>query len=531
MFGLRKKKEIKEICSLNKETIKTISSELGIPEEKVPMIAEKLTNDEQFIDAIARKINFGVVRRALVGAMAAGAFVATASPALARMTITDQYIQLDDKKYYLPIAPYSAIVYIDGGKVKAEDWKGKIISEGEAGVDDAKVIQSALDIGGRIVLGKGEFIVNKTLLVKSYTIIEGLGWDETKLKAADGLNDKMIKNYNHGSDYVYRVVIKDLLIDGNKENQSLEIGNNVIDLRIPVDCKIENVKVINAPDSSIVIDSYYAGGLIAKSNMLINCYSYDSADYGFYILGENTTLLHCHIKGGYGFAIKGATGYNKLFGCLAKDCGHHGLYAEATESVDIIGCSFISNSRWGIALNGCSQFRIIGGEILNNNQDTSASYGGIYLYNSVRNKIIGVRVEDTQDTPTQDVGIKEGGSSDNNIIAYCTVRNNKTEQIVIVGANTIIRRNIGYLTENSGVATFSGDGSTTDFLIGDHGLAVTDPSKIVVKVTPISSDAIDASPCIGYVDPNDNAKIRVKFASAPASGTDNVKIIWEAQVV
>jgi len=84
---------------------------------------------------------------------------------------------------------------------------------------------------------------------------------------------------------------------------------------------------------------------------------------------------------------------------------------------------------------------------------------------------------------------------------------------------------------NGGTATFSGDGTTTDFSIGAHGLAIEDPNKIVVKVTPISSDAITASPCVGYVDPVDNTKIRVKFASAPIAGTDNVKIIWEAQVV
>jgi len=85
--------------------------------------------------------------------------------------------------------------------------------------------------------------------------------------------------------------------------------------------------------------------------------------------------------------------------------------------------------------------------------------------------------------------------------------------------------------KNSGTATFSGDGSTDDFEIGAHGLAVTDPEKIVVKVTPISPDAIAASPCVGYVDPADNTKIRVKFASAPASGTDNVKVAWEARVI
>jgi len=108
---------------------------------------------------------------------------------------------------------------------------------------------------------------------------------------------------------------------------------------------------------------------------------------------------------------------------------------------------------------------------------------------------------------------------------------NCTMNVTATTAETIIANNKGYTTENGGIATFSGDGSTTDFLIGDHGLVVTDPTKIVVKVTPISADAIAASPCAGYVDPADHTKIRVKFASPPASGTDNVQIVWEAQVV
>ncbi|RLJ00821.1 MAG: hypothetical protein DRP11_05365, partial [Candidatus Aenigmatarchaeota archaeon] len=43
------------------------------------------------------------------------------------------------------IKPYSAIVYKEGDLVIAEDWKGRKIAEGEAGVDDAEVIQSAIN--------------------------------------------------------------------------------------------------------------------------------------------------------------------------------------------------------------------------------------------------------------------------------------------------------------------------------------------------------------------------------------------------
>lgn len=110
------------------------------------------------------------------------------------------------------------------------------------------------------------------------------------------------------------------------------------------------------------------------------------------------------------------------------------------------------------------------------------------------------------------------------------------EPIYLAGVNHRVRRNEGYLTENSGVATLSGDGTTTDFLIGEHGLSpsIDDPSKVIVKVTPASADAVAASPCVGYLS-DENAdgvyeSIRVKFASAPASGTDNVRIVWMAEV-
>ena len=115
--------------------------------------------------------------------------------------------------------------------------------------------------------------------------------------------------------------------------------------------------------------------------------------------------------------------------------------------------------------------------------------------------------------------------------AFSTNLSPSPPNISVSSTYKVIKNNAGYPTENGGTATFSGDGTTTDFLIGDHGLVVTDPTKIVVKVTPISDDAIAASPCVGYVDPADPTKIRVKFASPPAGGTDNVQIVWEAQVV
>jgi len=92
------------------------------------------------------------------------------------------------------------------------------------------------------------------------------------------------------------------------------------------------------------------------------------------------------------------------------------------------------------------------------------------------------------------------------------------------------------LKRNSGTATFNGDGTTTDFLIGAHGLAEnpSDRARIHVKVTPVSGDAVDASPCVAYASDEDAdgafESIRVKFINAPISGTNNVVVRWKAEL-
>jgi hypothetical protein len=89
------------------------------------------------------------------------------------------------------------------------------------------------------------------------------------------------------------------------------------------------------------------------------------------------------------------------------------------------------------------------------------------------------------------------------------------------GTNTVIKRNIGYVTENSGTATFSGDGSTTTFTIA-HGLAGTPKSW---RVEAGSADAKGDK----YVTAG-ATNLTVTFATAPPSGTNNVVLVWQAEI-
>jgi len=137
------------------------------------------------------------------------------------------------------------------------------------------------------------------------------------------------------------------------------------------------------------------------------------------------------------------------------------------------------------------------------------------------------------------VYVGDNTEMDELVIEDCDLRDNTDEAIhwYATVATKIIRRNRGFVTENSGVAVFSGDGSTTEFTVGaGHGLSVSpsDPSRLLIVCTPVSPDAMAASPLVCYPEDADAdgkyETIKVKFASAPASGTNNVKVRWEAKL-
>jgi hypothetical protein len=87
--------------------------------------------------------------------------------------------------------------------------------------------------------------------------------------------------------------------------------------------------------------------------------------------------------------------------------------------------------------------------------------------------------------------------------------------------NAFIRYNWGYVTENSGTATFSGNGTQTQFTI-PHGLAGTPK---VANVTPASNDAKG-----NFYVTADSTNVYVNYATAPPAGTNNVVLYWSASM-
>lgn len=88
---------------------------------------------------------------------------------------------------------------------------------------------------------------------------------------------------------------------------------------------------------------------------------------------------------------------------------------------------------------------------------------------------------------------------------------------VSISGTSNLPKTVSISEENSGTETQSGDGATTTFTI-PHGLAST-PNLGDVDVTAASADAAGDF----YISNTTSTDIEITYASAPTSGTDNLK--------
>ena len=444
-------------------------------------------------------------------------------------------------EYRRSLGGFSAIVCKDGSTVWAEDASGKTIASGEAGVDDASVIQSAVNIiadagGGQILLKSGLYILTDSIKLTTPIIFSGEGLG-TILKMADGVGEIPVISIESNN-----VVIRDLLIDGNRVNRPeptsvpSPASGILAHWKNPAveDVRIVNVYVKNAPYDGININGWRV--------------------MHFYCIVENC--------GDDGFNSQGG-GYHTYIGCVARNMIHDGFHLSNGEKGIVIGCEaydnggsgletlherilivssrFVGNHAHGISIYGdyaiivanecynCGMPGVSTGHgiiikgnnaLVANNFVADCTGGGIRIEGD-EVRVIGNTVRYFNTDMEQDYAIGITADASNTLIKDNDVTNGGMDIISDEGTNTIIQNNIGYATENSGTATFSGDGTTTQFSIA-HGL-VKAPSKVLV--TPMTADAAS-----DFYVTADDTNIYINYKSAPPSGTDNLKFSWYAEV-
>jgi|GEM_PF-3571698 len=272
-------------------------------------------------------------------------------------------------------------------------------------------------------------------------------------------------------------------------------------------------------------------------------------------------------------------GWHNLVNVFFGACDDHIIYYKATGDwmwVHVTACTVMTDDKDAVYLHGssgqivCSHFES-GKEhgrhgiyalwctsVIVGNFIGFCGYHGIYLDRSPRSVVIGNRFVDVNCRDLSEgsyisieskycvvIGnVFERGSSDyghpkynvrvtrdDNIVAYnYFIPDPEVSAVLDTGSRNRFKGNINYPTENKGVATITGDGTTTTFTVDiAHGLA---KDKVVCKITLDRDGTIDKVYLVD-TEPDgfyETVRVQVTYASAPASG-EEVPIYWSAEVV
>lgn len=418
---------------------------------------------------------------------------------------------IDTTKYY-----YAQ--YGDGA-----DQAGKIAF---SGTNASAVIQSAIDSlgvnGGRIFVKKGTYILSDIMVpfpfspvptdAKGTLFIQGEGMFDTILKANANFNSWA--GYNGLIGYgksgitrkVHQILLLDLTLDGNY--QGVDEGevpqpSSAAPALWSVPAPFANASIPQAPSGNFHIIQrvrfYRTPGYVTQpaASVVVNECSIDRCGQ------PDQSALHYDIFGGGDWA------YLKLFNSEFKGCS--GNYVDFSAGTSGRPCKviFIGNVAYDHKLGGVY---------------------GLGERSVIANNIL------LNETSGSGIGYDAGTHTDNRIPFSIVAYNILGNIVVDIDPKIRVRRNVGFVTENYGTATFSGDGATKVFNVTSHGLAEnpTDRTRIKAGATAQSAAAETASPVDAYpADLDADGKfegLKIVFTSAPESGTDNVKVKWWADL-
>jgi parallel beta-helix repeat protein len=442
--------------------------------------------------------------------------------------------------------PASYIIRNSNGTIQAINGStGKI---DYSGADASTVIQSAINAltNGSIFIKKGNYELNNRIIVynKSINIIGEKG---ARLYAGSSMVDNLIvlnvanfssvqgleldgvkasHSYNNDPDKQHGIYVLSCNHVTIRDNYVHDVVGAGIFLYNGLDITIDNNRVMNNGISTCPsrggIYSYYANNVCITRNYLYNsyriniCLSGKSTQHATYFLVDNN-ILDGTVDSG---SDANLLAYLADYGIISNNIILNGH----TTGTDADGIRVELGTNWVIKSN-----------IVKNN------VFGMYVYGAGTEQIIitgnevvgntnyGILIQDVDYVTVENNIIKDNTNLGLAICDYCNVVsvignqfiNNTGGAFHAVATNLTVTHNQGYVTENSGTATFSGNGTQTQFTIA-HGLAGTPKSY---RVEAGSADAKGDK----YVTA-DATNLTVTFATAPPTGTNNVVLVWSAEM-
>lgn len=364
-------------------------------------------------------------------------------------------------------------------------------------------INAAISIGKPLFLSPGTALIGTSLSINAPLTILGSGREESFLKAANGLNDYVLK-FTGGSPGtgIVGAHFADFAIDGNSANQT---AGGAILANGAVQCSFERLHCFSVYNWGLLLGPI-TGGAFGHHNRVMSCLfdnSMGSAGFGG---GATTTsndenwfiATDFEFLGGASNPVDtnpvmlfDQSGLNYIVNCNFVSGGHNAIAIriQNTKGTKVVGCIFDGTAGDGVfvAGNRC----IITNNVftgIGDNGNTPAS--GIHTQFAATGNIMANNVFESSTTTNNlrsFIWEEQIGNSGPNIIEANTFTTLTFPPIVAAvdsaGIGTLVRNNLGWMTESSGTAVVP-NGATT--IVVNHGLSVT-PVAGNISVTATNS--------------------------------------------
>jgi hypothetical protein len=394
------------------------------------------------------------------------------------------------------------------------------------GVSDNVQIQAALDIlesdpyGGIVQLTNGLFNISDTILIpdRSYITLCGFGATSTNVYLSDNTNKPMIAKRTPGN-LKYRDRIMDLELQGNSTNNAT--GTYGIDCTGMAGLTISNVYIYDCKSHG-----FYANGVNGVTLRDTRAASNKGAGYYFAnIAGWMFDTIWSFDNSLQGFTIQ--TGWENFGVNISCD-----LDLGDSFSLSGVHRSHFQNmwvaplTQWYYGLNfyNCSDVSINGG----------SHYPPAAASANARGAIITASVSNCTNIVISDFSFDGTLNSSNHCIRQVEAGGGVISGVKFIDCSFVgfvnvfgtavgnirMERNVGYITENSGLATVL---NTATSIVVNHGLATT-PTRVLI--TPIENPTNPVS--FWWVDTLTATQFTIHVNADP--GASNLDFDWRAVI-
>lgn len=189
------------------------------------------------------------------------------------------------------IAATSVVIRIADERINATDASGEILVDQAAGEDDAGAIQSVIDAsgrGGKIVLGVGHYVLDRSVVVDRSLIIEGEGRETVLVPPSDEYALRIVKTENSPirselegpnkpdllkrlEGHLYPVLVRDLSIDGDGQGKGIYLER-------VFNATVENVFICRTEDGAGLRVGPFAMECVFDNVVVHTCGSFEKKE-------------------------------------------------------------------------------------------------------------------------------------------------------------------------------------------------------------------------------------------------------------